>query len=64
MYTVFTRTWWKRNSSWPNGLEPCLGHKNILETALTREQARELCKQWNEEHNPGILSRKAEFERG
>lgn len=62
-YTVFTRTWWKRNPTWPNGLEPHCGRKTILETGLTYEEARRCCTNWNEENKPGTLSRKAEFTR-
>lgn len=62
MYRVFTRTWWKENSSWPNGLEPCPGRKHTLGKVPTEEMAQTWCKQWNAKHKPGRLSRKAEFE--
>lgn len=63
MYRTFTRTWWRNNREWPNGLEPCPGrqythHRNIK----TEEEAREICRQYNETHKPGRLSRKMEFE--
>ena len=60
-YTVFTRTWWRSNPSWPNGLEPCAGRKHTLRRDLTWSEARQLCETWNFEHKPGRLSRKAEF---
>jgi hypothetical protein len=61
-YTVFTRTWWRHNPAWPNGLEPGAGRKHTLRRNLSHDEAREMCKQWNAEHRPGKLSRKAEFE--
>lgn len=64
MYTVFTRTWWRENPSWPNGLEPCPGEKEILEEGVeTEAKAREVCREWNDTHEEGRLSLKAEYER-
>lgn len=62
IYKTFTRTWWKNNPSYPNGLEPCAGRKTYYETFATSEGARKACKAWNDEHTPGRLSRKMEFE--
>ncbi len=61
-YRVFSRTWWKSNPSWPNGLEPCAGRKTTLAKRVSREEALQICKRYNETHNPGKLSRKAEFD--
>jgi hypothetical protein len=61
-YTVFSRTWWKHNSSWPNGREPCIGNKRTIRRNLTEAEARQLCKEWNAAHAPGPLSRKAEYQ--
>lgn len=61
-YTVFVRTWWKLNPSWPDGLEPHPGRKKTLRRGLTLEEARMLCRTYNTENKPGRLSRKAEFE--
>jgi hypothetical protein len=62
-YRVFTRTWWKNNPSWPNGLEPCLGRKTtIAKRVQTEADARAICQRWNAENKPGRLSRKAEYE--
>ena len=61
-YRVFTRTWWKNNPSWPNGLEPCPGRKHILAARVTEEEARGMCETYNATHEPGRLSRKAEYE--
>jgi len=63
MYNVFTRTWWRRNKSWPDGLEPCIGRKTYLHRKVaSEERARELCKVYNDNNDPGPLSRKAEYE--
>ena len=60
-YKVFTRTWWRNNSNYPNGLEPSPGRKTIIAIALSEEQARDICKRYNDSHSPGRLSRKAEY---
>jgi hypothetical protein len=59
MYTVFTRTWWKT----VNGkLTPHVGRKTILaRNVSTQEEARRICEQYNSTHNPGKLSRRAEY---
>lgn len=61
-YNVFHRTWWRRNPSWPDGREPGAGRKTYLRRGVTLEEARQLCAEYNRTHNPGFLSRKAEFE--
>ena len=62
-YRVFTRTWWRYNPSWPNGLEPGAGRKTTINKRVsTEEEARNICKVWNANHKPGKLSRKAEYE--
>ena len=61
-YRVFTRTWWKNNPGWPGGLEPVAGRKTALATANSEEEARAICKRYNDTHKPGRLSRKAEYE--
>lgn len=60
-YTVFTRTWWRENPDYPEGLEPHLGRKKFLAGADTAEEARKIAQEWNRNNNPGRLSRKAEF---
>ena len=62
MYSVFTRTWWRENPDWPNGLEPHPGRKHVLGTFSSEAAARERCAIYNETHSPGRLSRKAEYE--
>jgi hypothetical protein len=61
-YTVFTRTWWKHNSAWPNGLEPGVGKKTRIARNVSETEARQICQQYNATHKPGKLSRKAEYE--
>lgn len=63
MYRVFTRTWWRRNPSYPGGREPGAGRKYTLRWNVeTEDEARAICRQYNETHEPGFLSRKAEYE--
>jgi hypothetical protein len=65
-YCVFTRTWWKEATSagWPNNLEPQAGTRSYRghPKGLTYSEAREYCQDWNDSHDPGRYSRKAEFE--
>ena len=65
MYNVYTRSWWKENPSWPNGLEPNSGgRRHYLAKGIgTEEEARSIAQEYNRTHTPGRLSRKAEFER-
>jgi hypothetical protein len=63
MYYVFTRTWWKRNPDWPGGREPGAGRKTTLARNVpTETEARAICKRYNDSHDPGFLSRKAEYQ--
>lgn len=63
MYDVFTRTWWRENRNWPDGLEPCPGERTYIHRNVkTEEQARQLCADHRETHEPGRLSFKAEYE--
>lgn len=58
-FEVFVRDWWRieRGVRVPNpGAE-----REILDTGLSLDEARELCREWNDSHEPGELSRKAEF---
>ena len=62
MYTVFHRTWWIENPEWPNGLDPCAGEETVIQQNIpTAEEAQAVCRVWNDTHDPGRLSRKAEF---
>lgn len=62
MYRTFTRTWWKNNPSWPNGLEPSPGKKHYCLLYSKEEEARSACQKYNSTHNPGRLSLKMEYE--
>ena len=62
LYNVFVRTWWKSNPDWPQGLEPCPGRKRVIRRKVSREEARQICQEWNTLNKPGRFSRKAEFE--
>ena len=61
MYKVFTRTWWRNNQAYPNGLEPCAGRKYTIDNVYTEKEAKQLCKEYNDTHHPGRLSLKAEY---
>lgn len=61
-YQIFIRNWWIKNSSWPDGLEPGPGPKTNVKMVDTIEEARAFCEKYNETHEPGKYSRKAEFE--
>lgn len=61
-YTVFHRTWWKRNPDWPDGREPGVGKRYFIAKVWNEEEARQLCREWNQSHDPGLLSDKAEYE--
>ena len=64
-FEVRIRNWWKRNPSWPGGREPAgLGNWNKsrkLGTFESEDEARDCCREYNNSHDPGFLSRKAEF---
>ena len=61
-FRTFTRTWWRENREWPNGLEPCPGKKYYHPKFQSEEKARAYCQEWNATHEPGRLSRKCEYE--
>lgn len=64
-YRIFTRTWWHyeerdgRQVRVPGseGQEHTL-HKRVS----TEKEAQAICRAWNIAHDPGPLSRKAEYE--
>lgn len=62
-YNVFHRKWWKDNPSYPNGLEPDgTDRKKHIAYASNENEAREICRDWNNNHEPGRYSDKAEYE--
>jgi len=61
-YRVFVRNWWKRSKRSPIGLEPNpSARKTTLGYVNTEDEARTMCRNYNETHKPGRLSRKAEY---
>jgi hypothetical protein len=63
MYDVFIRTWWKYEYKNGNQVKvPHVGRKSFIARRVLLERARQLCEDYNNSHNPGPLSRKAEFE--
>ena len=62
-YRIFTRTWWRSNKDWPNGLEPHAGKQQTIGRAETEDEARAICRAWNDTHTPGRFSHKAEYDR-
>lgn len=63
MYKVFHRKWWRKNPSWPGGLEPHPGPKHEICKCETEEEARQECEIYNNNHRPGKYSDKAEYEK-
>ena len=66
MYNVYTRNWWKNNPNgrWPNGLEPNPGGRRyyLARGIHTESEAQQIAREYNRTHEPGRLSRKAEYE--
>jgi hypothetical protein len=64
-YVAFTRTWYRREAG-PYGtrIVPGPGRKTTRERNLSYDEALRFCKNWNETHRPGPLSRKCEFTEG
>lgn len=64
-YDVFVRDWWREatasDGKWPNNLVPCTGEKTYIARDVTEEEAREICEEYNNTHEPGRYSRKAEL---
>lgn len=59
-YACFVRNWWK----WEGGLRvPGPGRRKYIARRCTFAEARAVCDAYNDTHEPGPLSRKAELER-
>lgn len=58
-YHVFVRNWWTRT---PTGRKPGAGRKTTLARHVSYAVARQICKEYNDSHAPGYLSRMAEFQ--
>lgn len=70
-YRVFVRDWWRRAERGEAGSvingEPNLvpfpgAPKHTLARHMTEEEAREMCQEYASNHDPGPMSRKAEYE--
>jgi len=62
-YDVFHRTWWRwEQTSTGRKRVPGAGKRTYIAQGLSYELAREVAREWNAEHEPGELSRKAELE--
>lgn len=61
-YKVFVRNWWKRDAAGRVVPDPS-ARKTTLATRLSEAEARAMCQQYRETHEPGPLSRKAEYTR-
>jgi hypothetical protein len=59
-YSVFVRSWWKRDPTWPDGRRPHAGPRTYLGRHLSSSDALARSGQYNNTHEPGFLSRKAE----
>ena len=66
MYECYIRNWWKEETD-RHGRKKLVPHpharKTLLAWARTEEEALKICEDYNSTHNPGKLSRKAEFSR-
>lgn len=62
MYTIFTRTWWKINTS-TKRLEPKAGRRTHHAYASTIDEARSICTEYNNQERikSNKLGLKAEF---
>jgi len=62
-FTVFTRTWWTRDPALPAGRICRPGRKYTLaDRVATEAEALEICRRYNDSHDPGPLSRRAEYD--
>jgi hypothetical protein len=62
-YKVFVRNWWRWERSTTSKVKvPDPGaRKTTIATRCTYEEALRICQEYAKTHNPGPLSRKAEF---
>lgn len=60
MYQIFVRSWYKKDPV-TKKMVPHMGRKTTIDYAKTIEEARKICEEYNNSHNPGPTSRKAEF---
>ena len=58
-YDVFVRDWWRIDEHGQKVPGP--GEMQYLARNVTYDVACAMCKDWNDRHDPGPLSRMAEF---
>ncbi len=61
MYEVFIRNWWRIENG-KKVPDPGAEKEFLGEVFETQDEARAFCREYNSENDPGILSRKAEFQ--
>ncbi len=64
LYDVFVRSWWIWEDTKFNGRVKVAGpgEKTYTHYGVSLAEAKAICKEYNESHNPGELSIKSEFE--
>lgn len=60
LYEIFVRDWWYFDSNGNRHPYPD-APKTVIAYTGTEERAREVCKVYNDNNEPGPLSRKAEY---
>lgn len=65
-YRVFVRNWWRFEYSTTTNLRTRVPDPGARKTTIARNctesEARQICEDYAKTHNPGPLSRKAEYE--
>lgn len=59
-YRVFKRAWWK--IKYGQKVPHPTAKKTTLTHVDTEDEARKYCREWNDQHDPGPTSIKAEYE--
>lgn len=60
MYKLFIRNWWRKSANGVMVPDPG-ARKTTMGFVHTQEDAKARCKEYNESHDPGPLSRKMEY---
>lgn len=63
MFDVFVRDWWRKDQSGRIVPFPGAPREYLARDVETEAEAREMCREYNDENEPGWQSRKAEYER-
>jgi len=59
-YEVFSRNWWRIENG--QRVPDAGADKTHIDYVDTQEEARAICKEYNDENEEGILSNKAEYQ--